>query len=238
MLQASSAGASSATNPVVKWFGPESMNRVVIGHSFSATSERSMDAHEHVYLEGNTQTHVYLVLSGVVGTYKLLADGRRQIVAFSYPGDMLGLDHPELYTNSAEALCKVRVRCIPINAIDRLMLEEPGFGQTLLRMASHELAETRDQLLSLGRKSAMEKLATFLLHVSRRNNYAGNPENTLYLPMKRCDIADFLGLTIETVSRNFTRLKTAGIIQLVSNSEIKVVRQLDLEAVADGVTTN
>jgi CRP/FNR family transcriptional regulator len=237
MLQVNATNVGSAVNPIVEWFGSEHSNGVTVGHSFSATSERSLYAHQHVYLEGSAQTHVYMVLSGVVGTYKLLADGRRQIVAFSYPGDMLGLDHTAVHTNSAEALSKVRVRCIPMNAIDRLMLEEPGFGKSLLRMASLELAETRDQLLSLGRKSAMEKLATFLLRISRRNIYAGNSKNTLYVPMKRSDIADYLGLTIETVSRNFTKLKIAGIIQLVSNSEIRVVSQPELKAIAEGVTT-
>ena len=129
------------------------------------------------------------------------------------------------------------VRCIPVNAIDKLIRSEPGFGQALLQLAASELAETREQMLSLGRKSATEKLATFLVRIARRGAAVGQASNTIQIPMKRCEIADFLGLTIETVSRNFTKLKVSRVIRLKSNSEVEILNPAMLEAIADGDDT-
>lgn len=225
----------NTVNPAFgEWFGDVDSGRIKIGHSYSGTSEKTLDQHAHLYLEGNQQTHVYLLQSGVIGTYKMLSDGRRQIVGFAYPGDMLGLDHPNFYANSAEALSECKVRCIPIKAIDKLIETEPGFGQTILRMTSQELADAREQLVSLGRKSAMEKLATFLLRIARRNEQFGLDGDTVHLPMKRADIGDYLGLTIETVSRNMTKLKVSQVIKLKSNSEVCILDRQALECLADG----
>ncbi|MEE9334610.1 MAG: helix-turn-helix domain-containing protein [Granulosicoccaceae bacterium] len=196
--------------------------QIKIGHSYSGTGEKSLNVNEHLYIEGDKQNHVYFLLEGVVGTYKMMADGRRQIVGFVYPGDMLGFDHAETFSSSAEALSTCRVRCIPSSAIEKLMLNEPGFGQTVLRITSRELADTRDLLVSLGKKSAMEKLSTFLLRISQRTETHGQLSNTINLPMKRGEIGDYLGLTIETVSRNFTKLKRSKVIELVSNSEVRI----------------
>lgn len=235
MLQSNSTITQKTANQAVgEWFGEASSGRIQIGHSYSGTSEKTLGAHEHLYLEGNQQTHVYMLHSGVIGSYKMLADGRRQITGFAYAGDMLGLDHPSFYANSAEALTTCKIRCIPIKAIDKLIETEPGFGQTMLRMASQELAEAREQLVSLGRKSAMEKLATFLLRIARRNEQVGLEGNTVHLPMKRSDIGDYLGLTIETVSRNMTKLKLAQVIRLDSNSEVFIQDRKALEFMAEG----
>lgn len=224
----------TAISSVSPWLTTDASDHISLGHTVSCTAERTLAEHEHLFLEGETQTHVYLVLSGVIGMYKLLADGRRQISTFAYPGDIMGLDCAGTHVNNAESLGNSTVRSIPINAIDKLIMSEPGFGQTLLRIAASELADTRDRMLSLGRKSATEKLATFLLRISRRNTASGRPNDIVQIPMKRSDIADFLGLTIETVSRNFTKLKMAGVISLVSNSEVKVKDMELLESIADG----
>ena len=225
---------SAAGRAVAPWLDGDADARIRLGQTVAATAERRLDAHEHLYLEGQRQTHVYLVLEGVLGMYKLLADGRRQITSFAYPGDMVGLDCPHVHGDNAEALGALRVRAIPLNAIDRLIESEPGFGQTLLRIAAEELAETRERLVSLGRKSAAEKVAGFVLRLSRRSASLGRDARRIELPMKRSDIADFLGLTIETVSRNITRLRTARVIRLVSTSEIEILEPEWLAAIADG----
>lgn len=236
-MQPSTETPMTVNQVVGEWFNSDNAGQIRIGLSNSGTSKKTLFQYEHLYLEGDHQTHVYMLESGVIGTYKMLADGRRQIVGFAYPGDMLGLDHPVLYTNSAEALNESVVRCIPLKAIDKLIETEPGFGQTILRITSRELADAREQLVSLGRKSAMEKLATFLLRIARRNEQLGLDGKTLCLPMKRSDIGDFLGLTIETVSRNMTKLKVAHIIRLNSNSEIRILDRPGLEIVAEGSST-
>ena len=231
-INSTDSGMQAAFNRLAS----DHFGQIKIGHSCSSTTEKKVNALEHLYLEDNKQTHVYILLEGVVGTYKLLADGRRQIVGFVYPGDMLGLEQAETYTNSAEALSACRVRCVASSAIEKLMLSEPGFGQTVLRATSQELAETREHLVSLGKKSAMEKLATFLLRISRRMETNGHDPIIINLPMKRAEIGDYLGLTIETVSRKFTKLKGAQIIQIVSNSEVRILDIAALEAVSDGLS--
>ena len=233
-MQHSATQSPSAFVSVSPWLQTNKSDLISLGQTVSSTTERMLADHEHLYLEGDSQSHVYLVLSGVIGTHKVLADGRRQISTFAYPGDILGLDCSGVHVNNSESLGGSKVRCIPIYAIDKLIMSEPGFGQTLLRITATELADTRDQMLSLGRKSAAEKLATFLVGICRRNSHAGQSEDIIHIPMKRCDIADFLGLTVETVSRNFTKLKQLGVISLLSSSSIQINNREILDLMADG----
>ncbi|NND91860.1 MAG: helix-turn-helix domain-containing protein [Granulosicoccus sp.] len=229
---------TTAISTITPWFSNDSIDHVSFGHTVTATIERDLDEHEHLFLEGEDQTHVYLVVEGVVGLYKLLADGRRQISTFAYPGDIIGLDSIGVHGNSGEALSHAVVRCIPVNAIEKLIRSEPGFGQALLYLTASELAETREQMLSLGRKSAAEKVATFLIRISRRSVAMGQTGSLLSIPMKRSEIADFLGLTIETVSRTFTKLKVARVIRLRSNSQVEVLEMEKLSGIAEGNSTN
>lgn len=232
--QAATNSDTSGPQGMSDWLGEAGSDRVAIGHGFRSTSERALGAHEHLFLEGDSQSHIYQVLNGVVGEYKLLADGRRQIITFYYPGDMIGLNPGVSFNSYAEALCESRVRCVPIDAVNTLITSEPGFGRAMLKVLSTELAETRDQVLSLGRKSAMEKLATFLLRISHRNEREGIDDALLHLPMTRAEIADYLGLTVETVSRNFTKLKLSQVIQLISNSEVQIIDRDLLKETAQG----
>lgn len=225
---------SAASRAVAPWLGTHEGARVRLGHTVAATAERRLDAHEHLYLDGQRQSHVYLVLDGVIGCYKLLSDGRRQVTSFAYPGDMIGLDCPHVHGDSAEALGRARVRAIPLNAVDRLIETEAGFGQTLLAIAAEELADVRERLVSLGRKSASEKVAGFVLRLSRRSAAGGGEAGRVSLPMTRGDVADFLGLTIETVSRNLTKLRVSRVIRLVSTSVIEILDPERLAALADG----
>lgn len=226
--------ASSAVSRVSTWLQTDATDHISLGQTVSCTSERALTDHEHLYLEEDTQTHVFLVLTGVVSNYKVLVDGRRQVCTFAYPGDILGLDCAGKHVNNAESLGSSRVRCIPINAIDKLIMSEPGFGRSLLRITALELAKTREQMLSLGRKSATEKLATFLLGISFRTRNADQLDNSIQIPMKRCEIADFLGLTVETVSRNFTKLKQRGVITMLSSTAIYIDDIELLESIAEG----
>jgi CRP/FNR family transcriptional regulator len=226
----------TAMMAVAPWLSGTSIEHIDSGHTMTCITLRNYAENEHLFLEGDIQTHIYLVISGVIALYKALSDGRRQICSFAYPGDIIGLDCIDSHVNSAEALCKTRLRCIPVNAIEKLMRAEPGFGQALLVATASELADTREQMLSLGRKSASEKLASFLLRISRRNAAFGGSEDMLAIPMKRCEIADFLGLTTETVSRTFTRFKTMNIIRLNSISEVEILDHEKLESAAGGLS--
>ena len=222
------------TAKMTDWLGDGQSAKIRIGHSLSTTNERTLDVHEHLFLANDKQTHIYQVLDGVVGVYKMLADGRRQIVTFCYPGDLIGIEDSGTWLHHGEALCDTRVRCISLSTIDALVKSEPDFGQALVRSLATELAETRDQLLSLGRKSALEKVATFLLRISRRNLRENRDVTRLLVPMTRAEIADYLGLTIETVSRNITRLRTGGFIHLLSKCEVQILKMEQLERLAEG----
>ena len=230
----SQAERVTRTASLTDWLGDGKSAKIKIGHSLTTTNERPLTAHEHLFMAGDSQTHIYQVLDGVVGVYKMLTDGRRQIVSFCYPGDLIGVEQSGTWMHHGEALCDARVRCISLATIEALVKSEPGFGQALVASLATELAETRDQLLSLGRKSALEKVATFLLRISRRNQRENLDETRLFLPMTRSEMADYLGLTIETVSRNITRLKTTGLIRLESMNQVRILDMEQLTELAEG----
>jgi CRP/FNR family transcriptional regulator, anaerobic regulatory protein len=193
--------------------------------------------HEQLFFEGDSETHIFQVLDGVVGIYKILSDGRRQIVSLSYPGEFVSLGQFDKYTYNCEALCKSCIRCMPVSAVEKMIKTDPCFGWALLNMASLELASTREQLLTLGRKTAPEKIASFLLDISRRVQVLGQDPNRFNILINRGDIADYLGLTIETVSRNFTKLRKAEIIATPSTSQIVIndierLKQISAEEMA------
>jgi CRP/FNR family transcriptional regulator len=194
---------------------------------------RVVAARDDLFLEGDEATHLFEVLSGIVCAYRILPDGERHIVSFYYPGDMLGCCGLDTYTYSAQAQTPVRVRPIPRAAIEREMQRWPELAQALLRMATFELSATRDHLLCLAAKSAEAKIASFLLALSRRNAAAGEDPGEIRLPMTRLDIADYLGLTIETVSRTMSKFKGRGLIDLPRATQVLIKDANGLSALAD-----
>ena len=200
--------------------------------SCDGVSTCSYRAREDMFLEGDEATHVLEVLDGVVCAYRLLPDGQRHIASFYYPGDLIGYCCLGKYPYSAQALTTLRVRRIPRASMDRMVEHRPEFARKLLKIAACELTATRDHLLCLASKSAEAKMASFLMALARRNQTVGEDPMRIVLPMTRVDIGDYLGLTIETVSRTLSKLKRAGIISLPRTSLV-VIRQLaELEAIA------
>lgn len=187
-----------------------------------------------VFYEGDTAEHFFNVTEGTIRLYKLLPDGRRQITGFLFPGDFLGLAVNDAYAYSAETVDDVFLCRFPRKKLEALMQEIPRLEKRLLGMASNELLQAQDQMLLLGRKTAQEKIASFLLMLSKRAVKRGQPESPIDLPMGRNDIADFLGLTTETVSRTFTQLKTSGAIRLLENSRIQLSDTSRLTELAEG----
>jgi len=229
-----SSAPLSAMLAVAPWLSESTIEHCTAGHTVTCTTLKSYGQNEHVFIEGDSQSYIYLVVDGVIALYNAMSDGRRQVCAFAYPGDILGLDSIGAHVNSAESLCDSTLRCIPVNAIEKLMRSEPGFGQALLAATATELADTRELMLSLGRKSAAEKMATFLLRIARRNNAIDDAVQTVSIPMKRCEIADFLGLTTETISRTLSKFKAMNIIRLESTSRVRILDMEKLQAVAEG----
>lgn len=185
--------------------------------------------------EGEPAQHLFNVTSGAVKVYKLLADGRRQMTGFLFPGDFLGLANQETYAYSAEAVTHAVLCRFPRRKLERLLERYPKMEHRLLGMVSHELAVAQEQMLLLGRKTAREKIASFLLMLSRRSVQRGQNGNPVVVPMSRNDIGDYLGLTTETVSRTFTQLKQGGSISLLPGGKVEMADRARLEDIAEGL---
>lgn len=173
-----------------------------------------VQAGETVFAEQEPAGHVYNVTRGGLRIGRLLADGRRQLVNFAMPGDFVGLDSDGRYSASAEALTDSELCRFDRRDLDRLFTALPSLQRRLLELSRDALVEAQDRMVLLGRKSPAEKLASFLLELSARAKRQRRPASPVYLPMNRTDIADYLGLTIETVSRTFTRLRNERLIAL------------------------
>lgn len=182
--------------------------------------------------EGDPATQLFNVTAGHVRVHKLLSDGRRQIVGFLSAGDFLGLASGDRYAFSAEALTSGSACRFRKTVYRRLLGEMPELEHALLDRAAHELKAAHDQMLLLGRKTAMERLASFLVGVSEKTARSDGDGLAVSLPMTRAEIADYLGLTTETVSRNTTRLKTRGVIRLTSTHGLRIEKPGELRRLA------
>jgi CRP/FNR family transcriptional regulator len=185
---------------------------------------------ETLFAEGEKAKGIYEVVSGMLRLYKLMPDGRRQITGFFCTEQILGLAPEGTHVYSAEAITGVTLCRYPRAGFDRLIDEVPGLARRLLTVASHELHAAQDQMLLLGRKAAGEKVASFLLLMA--DQQGGRKE--VSVPMARSDIADYLGLTTETVSRTFTKLKVEGLIALPTPNHVEIRDREKLEDFASG----
>jgi len=198
----------------------------------SGSTRRQLKPREHAFFEGDPDSHVYRIESGIVRLYRLLADGRRQIISFKFAGDVIGFESGDVHFCSAEAVSDAVLLCLPAPVAMRRLKEDAGFGLKLVELLSAELADARSQLAVLNRRSAMEKLAAFILDLWRRQTRDG--EEALDLKISRSDMADFLGLTIETVSRSLTKLRQQKVIDLPETHRLVVRDMRRLENLATG----
>ena len=189
---------------------------------------------QSIIVEGDPANSIYGVQQGVASVFKLLADGRRQITGFLFSGDFLGIAMNEKYAYSAEAVGKVSLCRFPRRKLEGLLDEFPKLEKRLLGMASNELVQAQDQILLLGRKTAQEKIVSFLLSLSDRAVKRGSDPSPIALPMGRADIADYLGLTTETVSRTITHLKRDALIRLLQGGRVDLPDLAALRDLADG----
>jgi CRP-like cAMP-binding protein len=169
-----------------------------------------------IFGEDEPSEYFYKVVSGAVRTYKLLDDGRRQIGGFHLPNDIFGLEADSAYRFTAEAISDSTILVARRSALISLAARHVDLAQELWALTARELAHVQNLMLALGRKTAQERVASFLLEMAGRSaNF-----DVFELPMSRQDIADYLGLTIETVSRTLTQLENAAAISLPSSRRI------------------
>lgn len=199
---------------------------------------RTFEPGTALFEEGDEVTHIHAVVSGCVRTYKMLADGRRQIIGFTMAGGLLGLSFADLHETSVEAIETTRVCGIARNDLMQLMDDYHSLERRLLFFLGQRLSAAQDQMLVLGRKTPLEKLASMLCCLSVKMSDDGSAQPVFRLPMSRTDIADYLGLTIETVSRSFSRLRAEGIIDLSGRDIVEVCDRDRLEQLAGKQTAS
>jgi CRP/FNR family transcriptional regulator, nitrogen fixation regulation protein len=204
---ASTKPASRAVSSAASHAGEGNIEFMGAPMSFARNAE--------IYGEGEPADYLYKLISGTVRTYKVLSDGRRQIGAFYMPGDVFGLETSDEHTFSAEAIADAKVLVIKRSALVALAQHDGEVARQLWALTGRELSRVQDHILLLI-KTAQERVAGFLLEMADRVSNG----NSVELPMSRQDIADYLGLTIETVSRTLTTLENAATIELPSSRRI------------------
>ncbi|MEN3931649.1 helix-turn-helix domain-containing protein [Microvirga sp. W0021] len=196
-----------------------------LGHSVGYNAKTSL------FSQDEEADAVFNLTEGMVRLYKLLPDGRRQIVGFALPGDFLGLAFEPTYSFSADAVTSAVACRFPRKLFEAYVDQTPALLKRLHEAATYELTLAREQMVLLGRRSAEERIAAFLIGLRDRLYRIGYHSPTLRLPMSRQDIADFLGLTIETVSRTLTKLAKDKVILIVPDG-IRFLKMEKLETLA------
>ncbi|MCX7328996.1 MAG: Crp/Fnr family transcriptional regulator [Hyphomicrobiales bacterium] len=194
---------------------------------------RKVACNETLWCEGDERSHIFVVRTGAVCLSRTLPNGRRIVLDFAYPGDIIGLG-ADTQPCDAHTVQLTRLEAIPVAAFKRAVAEDPEFGRQASIQVANALSAAYQHVVVISKLSANERLASFLMALSRRNEAHGLSGASVVLPMKRLDIADFLGLTIETVSRTFTRLREAGLIALDQHNVVVFRDLARLRALAAG----
>ena len=171
---------------------------------------------EALITAGQVASAVHILTAGFARLYKLLPDGRRQVIGFALPGDFLGTAPSDRYSYSADAIDSVSACRLSVEAFTRFIEQRPHILLRINEFAARELMRAQEQMLLLGRRTAEEKVAAFLVGWRERLAHIGDERQTITLPMNRRDIADYLGLTIETVSRILTRFEREKMLTIVA----------------------
>ncbi|SFI31475.1 helix-turn-helix domain-containing protein [Bradyrhizobium sp. cf659] len=194
-------GMTSASNPIV------------------SLNEFTYKKGTEIYGEKEPADYVYQVKSGAVRSYKLLSDGRRQIGAFHLAGDIFGLENGNEHRFTAEAIVDTTVRLIKRQSLELVAESDAMVARNMLSMTTSNLQHAEDHMLLLGRKTSLERVAAFLLEMDKRLSGV----DVMALPMSRRDIADYLGLTLETVSRAISHLHDLGVLGFIGNTQRQIV---------------
>jgi CRP/FNR family nitrogen fixation transcriptional regulator len=197
-------------------------------HAIGITQRLAKNA--ALFEEGQPSQHVYKVVSGAIRTCRMLIDGRRQIADFFLPGDFFGLDWQSTHAFTAEALADSVVICYPRRQVEALAESTTTIHRLLMSMLCNGLAATQEHVVMLGRQTAYERLAWFLIRVKERSG----GKNEIDMPMSRQDMADYLGLTIETVSRGISEFKRRHYISATSAHQIHLTGLAALQSLASG----
>lgn len=197
-------------------------------------SETTFARRETVFLEDDPADCFYEITSGMICVFMAMADGRRQIIRFATTGDIVGLTLLKRYEMSAETITRTTALRVHPSGLHEKFSTAPRLAENLLGYVNAELTEAHQHLLMIGRKTATERVATFLWTIAERCRLAGRRESHIPLAMSRADIADFLGLTTETVSRAITQMRQNGLITCVGAGRVILKDAASLQELALG----
>ncbi|TCR76705.1 cyclic nucleotide-binding domain-containing protein [Rhizobium sp. BK376] len=181
-------------------------------------------AGQSLFFEGDAAKHVFEVVEGDLRIFKIISDGRRVITGFLHTGDIVGVSLKNHYLYSAEAITETKVRRFSRKAFEAEISNSPELRPEVFAHLCDEMAAAQDQMVLLSRKNAEERVCSFLLKQLRRHSGCRQSNAIVELPMTRLDMADYLGLTIETVSRTMTKLTNKGIVASVGRHCVRIVR--------------
>lgn len=185
--------------------------------------------------QGDPAEHVFKVVSGALRVVRLLPDGRRSVINFLLPGDFFGLAESGTYAHSLEVLSDASFIRYPKEQLREVLDSDPAAGHRFFNLMCEQLSAAQERMTTLCRKNAVERIASFLLALAERSRAQGKPKASMIkLPMNRADIADYLGLTIETVSRVLTQLREQLVIEVPSASQVVLLDCERLAAIGDG----
>jgi CRP-like cAMP-binding protein len=184
-----------------------------------------------IYREGQNADAVFVIITGVVKTYKATAAGGHHIAAFLYPDDVFGLSEAGKYTNSAQALTLVTTYRLPISALKPLLSRDSDIEFHVICKLCHELREAQRHAFVISRRRALSKVAMFLQMIERHENFSVSGTDEIYLPMSRSDIGEYLALSLEAVSRSFSKLAALGLIAMRDKRHVKILDRVQFDKV-------
>jgi CRP/FNR family nitrogen fixation transcriptional regulator len=189
-----------------------------------------------LFAEGDPARSWYRLLSGSMRVFRVLRDGRRHISEFVFPGQFFGFESGPAHIQGAEAIEPASVAVYSCERIEQRVAQEPAARQAIRALLMERLAAAQERVMTLGRLNASGRLAAFLLVMARRTAESDerNSARVAALPMGRIDIADYLGLTVETVSRLFTALRCRGAIRLATAHRVEILDPAALELASGG----
>jgi CRP/FNR family transcriptional regulator len=203
-------------------------------HLAGIATVRLVPARAHVFRAGAHADCIYLISRGVIKSYRDMRNGKQQIVAFMFPSDVIGLAVGGHYVNNTQALMPATVYCIKVETLKESFRDDSALQFQFLCKVTHELRESQRQMIGLARRDASGKLAMFLERMQSNPAMRDGPaSNAIWLPMSRADIANYLGLTQETLSRTTTRLTRQGIVAFPDRHHVQIVDRVRLQKLAD-----
>jgi CRP-like cAMP-binding protein len=193
---------------------------------------------EKIYDEGQRAHAVFNIVTGVAKAYKTAPDGSEHITAFLFPDDLVGLSEEGRYTNSTMAITPVTAYRLPVSALRSRLSNDAGLDFHVICKLCHELRQTQRHAFILSRRQALSKVAMFLQLLEQLQAARGERITEIYLPMSRSDIGEYVGMSLEAVSRAFRGLTTRGIIKSRDRRHLKIIDRSTFDKIADNANSS